>query len=160
MKSSASKKEEQFTTDVTAAVKAIAKGTQKFIVFQWTGNAEGGLLAGKASSAAPVLTITTASADEMTTYTVKFVDGESKELKTAAVYDALIGDKVSASATDMANFYTDDNTKKYIYVSGNTEIEAAKESTSNVITLKFREAATYKYTVKAVDAEGKTLNDI
>ena len=154
-----SSKKEQHTTDVTAAVKAIANAGQKFIVFQWTGNAESGTLEGKASSAAPVLTITTASADEMTTYTVKFVDGESKELKTAAVYDALIGDKVSASATDMANFYTDDNTKKYIYVSGNTEIEAAKESTSNVITLKFREAATYRYTVNAVDAEGKTLKD-
>ena len=46
----------------------------------------------------------------------------------------------------MAAVYTSD--KKYIYESGNETKAAVKEATSNVITLKFREAATYKYTVK------------
>lgn len=45
----------------------------------------------------------------------------------------------------MAAVYTSD--KKYIYESGNETKAAVKEATSNVITLKFREAATYKYTV-------------
>lgn len=46
----------------------------------------------------------------------------------------------------MAAVYTSD--KKYIYESGNETKAAVKEAASNVITLKFREAAVYKYTVK------------
>lgn len=45
----------------------------------------------------------------------------------------------------MTAVYTSD--KKYIYESGNETKAAVKEAASNVITLKFREAAKYKYTV-------------
>ncbi len=154
-----SSKKEQHVTDVTAALKDIVNGGQKYVVFQWTGNAESGTLEGKASDEAPVLTITTASADEMTKYTVKFVDGEGNELKPAVTYDVLIGEKATASETDMAYFYTDDKAKKYIYVSGNTEIETVKESESNVITLVFREANKYGYRLDAVDPDGKSLKE-
>ncbi len=154
-----SSKKEQHVTDVTAALKDIVNGGQKYVVFQWTGNAESGTLEGKASDEAPVLAITTASADEMTKYTVKFVDGEGNELKPAVTYDVLIGEKATASETDMAYFYTDDKAKKYIYVSGNTEIETVKESESNVITLVFREANKYGYRLDAVDPEGKSLKE-
>ena len=58
----------------------------------------------------------------------------------------------------MASFYNADNTKKYIYASGNTEIASANaDGTQNVITLVFREAATWNYSLKAVNAEGTTL---
>ncbi len=154
-----SSKKEQHVTDVTAALKDIVNGGQKYVVFQWTGNAESGTLEGKASDEAPVLAITTASADEMTKYTVKFVDGEGNELKPAVTYDVLIGEKATASETDMAYFYTDDKAKKYIYVSGNTEIETVKESESNVITLVFREANKYGYRLDAVDSDGKSLKE-
>lgn len=44
-------------TDVTNAVKAIYENGQSYVIFQWTGNAGGAELYGKASEDAPVLTI-------------------------------------------------------------------------------------------------------
>lgn len=134
------------TTDVTDAIKAISESKQKFIIFQWTNNAKPASLYGKASDKAPVLKITTVSASSATKYTIKYVDASGKDIKKAQEYDGIIGQNFTASTEDMAAVYTSD--KKYIYESGNETKAAVKEATSNVITLKFREAATYKYTVK------------
>lgn len=134
------------TTDVTDAVKAISEAEQNYIIFQWTNNAGSALLSGKASDKAPVLKITTVSASSTTKYTIKYVDASGKDIKKAQEYDGIIGQNFTASTEDMAAVYTSD--KKYIYESGNETKAAVKEATSNVITLKFREAAKYKYTVK------------
>ena len=134
------------TTDVTDAVKAISEAEQKYIIFQWTNNGGSALLSGKASDKAPVLKITTVSASSTTKYTIKYVDASGKDIKEAQEYDGIIGQNFTASTEDMTAVYTSD--KKYIYESGNETKAAVKEATSNVITLKFREAATYKYTVK------------
>lgn len=134
------------TTDVTAALNAISEAGQKYIIFQWTNNDGSGRLSGKASDKAPVLKITTVSASSTTKYTIKYVDASGKDIKEAQKYDGIIGQNFTASTEDMAAVYTSD--KKYIYESGNETKVAVKEATSNVITLKFREAATYKYTVK------------
>lgn len=134
------------TTDVTDALNAISEAGQKYIIFQWTGNNGSATLSGKASDKAPVLKITTVSASSTTKYTIKYVDASGKDIKEAQEYDGIIGQNFTASTEDMAAVYTSD--KKYIYESGNETKAAVKEATSNVITLKFREAATYKYTVK------------
>lgn len=134
------------TTDVTDAVKAISEAEQKYIIFQWTNNGGSALLSGKASDKAPVLKITTVSASSTTKYTIKYVDASGKDIKKAQEYDGIIGQNFTANTEDMAAVYTSD--KKYIYESGNETKAAVKEATSNVITLKFREAAKYKYTVK------------
>lgn len=134
------------TTDVTDAVKAISTAGQGYIIFQWTGNASGAYLAGMSSKNAPVLKITTVSASSATKYTIKYVDESGNDIKEAVEYDGLIGQNFTASTEDMAAVYTSD--KKYIYESGNETKAAVKEAASNVITLKFREAAVYKYTVK------------
>ena len=134
------------TTDVTDAVKAISKAEQKYIIFQWTNNGGSALLSGKTSEKAPVLKITTVSASSTTKYTIKYVDASGKDIKEAQVYDGIIGQNFTASTEDMAAVYTSD--KKYIYESGNETKVAVKEAASNIITLKFREAAKYKYTVK------------
>lgn len=134
------------TTDVTDAVKAISEAEQKYIIFQWTNNGGSALLSGKASDKAPVLKITTVSASSTTKYTIKYVDASGKDIKKAQEYDGIIGQNFTASTEDMAAVYTSD--KKYIYESGNETKAAVKEAASNVITLKFREAATYKYAVK------------
>lgn len=134
------------TTDVTNAVKAISKAEQKYIIFQWTNNGGSALLSGKTSDKAPVLKITTVSASSTTKYTIKYVDASGKDIKEAQVYDGIIGQNFTASTEDMAAVYTSD--KKYIYESGNETKVAVKEAASNIITLKFREAAKYKYTVK------------
>ena len=134
------------TTDVTDAVKAISEAEQNYIIFQWTNNGGTALLSGKASDKAPVLKITTVSASSTTKYTIKYVDASGKDIKKAQEYDGIIGQNFTASTEDMAAVHTSD--KKYIYESGNETKAAVKEATSNVITLKFREAATYKYAVK------------
>lgn len=134
------------TTDVTDAVKAISEAGQQYIIFQWTGNQGSATLAGKGSTNAPVLKITTVSASSATKYTIKYVDESGNDIKEAAENDGVIGQGFTASTEDMAAIYTSD--KKYIYVSGNETKVAVKEAASNIITLKFREAATYKYTVK------------
>lgn len=134
------------TTDVTDAVKAISEAEQKYIIFQWTNNGGSALLSGKASDKAPVLKITTVSASSTTKYTIKYVDASGKDIKEAQEYDGIIGQNFTASTEDMAAVYTSD--KKYIYESGNETKVAVKEAASNIITLKFREAAKYKYTVK------------
>lgn len=134
------------TTDVTDAVKAISEAEQKYIIFQWTNNGGSALLSGKASDKAPVLKITTVSASSTTKYTIKYVDASGKDIKEAQEYDGIIGQNFTATTEDMTAVYTSD--KKYIYESGNETKVAVKEAASNVITLKFREAAKYKYTVK------------
>lgn len=134
------------TTDVTDALNAISEAGQKYIIFQWTGNNGSATLSGKASDKAPVLKITTVSASSTTKYTIKYVDASGKDIKEAQEYDGIIGQNFTASTEDMAAVHTSD--KKYIYESGNETKAAVKEATSNVITLKFREAAKYKYTVK------------
>lgn len=134
------------TTDVTDALNAISEAGQKYIIFQWTNNDGSGRLSGKASDKAPVLKITTVSASSTTKYTIKYVDASGKDIKEAQEYDGIIGQNFTASTEDMAAVYTSD--KKYIYESGNETKVAVKEAASNIITLKFREAAKYKYTVK------------
>lgn len=145
-----------FTTDVTDAVKTIVEGGQNYIIFKFTNNVGGGDLVGKgAAEKAPVLTLETVDASAMTTYTVKYVDGEGNEVKAAGVYDIVTGETATVSDEDKAAIYTEDNAKKYIYVSSDKEsIVTVADSASNVITATFREAATYNYTVEAVDDSG------
>ena len=149
-----------FTTDVTDAVKAITGTGQGNVIFKFTNNVGAGDLVGKgATEKAPVLTIETASADAMTTYTVVAVDGSNNTLKSTT-YDAVIGSIVTASAEDMAAFKNEDGSKKYIYVGGNTEITTVKDAASNVITLTFREADKFNYSVQAVNAEGELMQTL
>ena len=139
--------------DVTDAVKAIYDAGQNYIIFQWTGNAGGADLYGKASANAPTLVITTADASSVTTYTVKFTDG-TNDLKDAKVYEGVaIGSEQTASADDMASFMAND--KKWIYQSGNETITTVADAASNVITLVFREAATVNYSL--TDATTSTV---
>lgn len=140
-----------YTTDVTDAITKTS--SQKFTIFQFTGNNGSATLYGKASDFAPTLTITTASASAMTTYDVKYTDEQGNEIKTSKSYDVTIGDDATAGSEDMASFFIND--KKYIYKSGNTTIKANEDATQNVITLVFRQAETWDYTVNA-SVNGKT----
>ncbi len=149
-------KSEVFTTDVTSAVEAIVAAGQNYIIFKFTGNPGGGHLAGKADAAnAPVLTLETADASAMTTYTVKYVDGAGTELKTADVYSILIGETATIADENKAAIYNEDKSAKYIYVSCDKEsLVTVADSASNVITATFREAAKYNYTVETTDDSG------
>lgn len=146
-----------FTTDVTDAVKTIIDAGQTYVIFKFTNNAGGGDLVGKgATEKYPVLTIETAAASAMTTYTVKYVDGSGNEIKEASVYDILTGEAASVADENKAAIYKDD--KKYIYVSCDKEsITTVADGASNVITVTFREAESWNYTANAVDGDGNVL---
>lgn len=151
-----------FTTDVTDAVKTIVEGGQNYIIFKFTNNVGGGDLVGKgAAEKAPVLTLETVDASAMTTYTVKYVDGDGNEVKAAGVYDIVTGETATVSDEDKAAIYTEDNAKKYIYVSSDKEsIVTVADSASNVITATFREAAKYNYSVEALDESGNLITTL
>ena len=95
-------------------------------------------------------------AKEATTYTVKFQNAGGTDLKAAVVYDTYVGDTYTASAYDMASFYSDDTNTKYVYNTGNTSAEATSTAASNVITLVFDEYTKYTATASAVSG-GSTL---
>lgn len=92
-----------------------------------------------------------------TSYTINYQDGNGNELKPATtVENAVVGTDVSASDEDIASFYNEDKTVKYIYASGNENITLAKDAAQNVITLVFREAETWSYSV--VNNFGETMS--
>lgn len=83
-------------------------------------------------------------------YTVKYVDEDNNEIKTSEERTGEVGASVSLLDTDKASFFNADNSQKYIYVSDNVENATIEKDGSTVVTVKFRKAATYNYTVNAV----------
>ena len=147
--------------DVTDALRTIIAAEQTNIIFKLTNNAGGGDLYGKGSTKAPTLVITTADASSTVSYTVNYLleSDHSVVLKEATVHeDGIKGSTAAATAEEMASFKNDGATKKYIYVAeGSTPSIASLSATTseNQITLLFREAATWGYTVKT--STGVTL---
>lgn len=80
-----------------------------------------------------------------TNWTIKYRNESDEEIKSDVVVDGFIGAEVTASAEQMASFVN--SGQKYIYKSGNTNITLVETAASNVITLVFREAEKYNYTI-------------
>lgn len=141
------------SVNVTEAVKTMVAAGQNYIIFKWTNNAGGGDLYGKGSDKAPVLKITTADASSLVDYTIKYVDAAGTELKAPRTDSGAAGSTATASEEDMAPITVDG--VKYIYESGNQEITLT--SGENVITLVFRQASTFNWTLNMLSPEGATL---
>ena len=100
-------------------------------------------------------------------YTIKYVDESSNELKTSITRSSTVGSNVTATAADMETFYSSDDSKKYVYKSGNNEIKLAEDEASNVITLTFSKYTKFGYTINAKEngtdlgevAKGETYTD-
>jgi len=60
----------------------------------------------------------------VTTYTVRYQDALGNTLKTSVDYPIVEGNTYTASASDMASFYSNDYSKVYNYNSGNTSATA------------------------------------
>ena len=100
----------------------------------------------------PTVQVTT-STKATANYTVKFVDGNSTELKEASTRLGFVGEAPTIEDEDKASFFNDDNTKKYIYVSDDAASQTVAEGGSTIVTVTFREAATYAYTINASVAD-------
>lgn len=88
--------------------------------------------------------ITVASAN----YTIKFVDENGNNIKTNIIKSSLVGENPIITEVDKLPFNNEDGTKKYIYVSDDAASKTIAEDGSTVVTVTYREAATYNYTVK------------
>lgn len=88
--------------------------------------------------------ITVASAN----YTIKFVDENGNNIKTNIIKSSLVGENPIITEADKLSFNNEDGTKKYIYVSDDAASKTIAEDGSTVVTVTYREAAKYKYTVK------------
>ena len=78
-------------------------------------------------------------------YTVKYVDGEGNQIKTATEGSAEPGSSVTVSEVEKAAIYTDG--KKYVYDSDDSEGMTVNADGTTVVTLKFTESEVYNYTV-------------
>lgn len=104
---------------------------------------------------------------QQTSYTIKYVDEDSKEIKASEIRSSAVGSNVTATATDMQTFYSTDDSEKYVYKSGNADITLAEDGTSNVITLTFSKYTKFAYTINAKEngtdlgevAKGETYSD-
>lgn len=83
-------------------------------------------------------------------YTVKYVDDNNNEIKAANERLGEVGSSIVLTNSDKDNFFNDDNTKKYIYVSDNSNSVSVDKDGNSVVTVKFHEAANYSYTINAV----------
>ena len=94
-----------------------------------------------------------------TTYTIKYENSAGTTLKSSRVVDTYVGVDYTAISSDMATFYNGDESKKYVYKSGNEEKTTTATASENVITLVFDEYDKVAYTIKAKngDDELKTL---
>ena len=84
-------------------------------------------------------------------YTVKFVDQDGNSIKDDVTYDEAPGTEITVSDVDKANIVFNDVT--YIYVSDDSEGKTVAEDSSTVITLVFRVANNYSYTVNEMNGE-------
>ena len=79
-------------------------------------------------------------------YTINYVcDGVSIKEETQT---AEIGSEITLTEAQTSDFFNEDKTVKYIYVSNDAEGKTVASDGSAVVTITYREAATWNYTVK------------
>ena len=80
-------------------------------------------------------------------YTVKYVDENGDEIKTSTTGEGNPGDAITITSAEKASFLSSDETKKYIYKSDDSEGKTIASDGTTVVTITFREAAKYTYSV-------------
>ena len=94
-------------------------------------------------------------------YTIQFENEDGATLKDPVTYTngVVVGSSFTATAADMASFYNNEETIKYVYFSGNESKIASSAANENVITLVFKEYEKISYTITAKAGE-TTLSTI
>lgn len=96
------------------------------------------------------LTITTTPGDYTVVdadYTVKFVDEEGTEIRESVTRSGSPGSTIEATTGDKGSFWG--TTKKYYYKSDDAEGKTIAANGSTVLTITYREAGTFNYTVNS-----------
>ena len=89
-------------------------------------------------------------------YAIIYKSGDT-EIKAKETRIGKINETPVISDIDKSTFYNEDGTKKYIYVSDDAASKTIAEDGSTVVTIQFREAAKYNYTVNS-NIEGYSVN--
>lgn len=145
----------EFEAEATTYVLSGVEAGKDYISFAITTN----LI--RASKYSPTATLTvTYSEGETAAYTVKYVDADGNELKSSKTKTGVVGDAGVVSDEDKAAIYNADKTKKYVYDSDDASTSSIGKDGNTVVTVTFREAATFSYTVNAVDEDGNVLEQI
>ena len=84
-------------------------------------------------------------------YTIKYVDASSNEIKTDRISAGEAGSAASIIDGDKVAIYAND--KKYVYDSDDAAGKTIASDGSTVVTIKFREAEIYSYSVKTIAGE-------
>lgn len=89
-------------------------------------------------------------------YTIKYMCGET-ELKSAVTDrdEVKVGEYATLLPADKEAIWVEE--QKYIYVSDDAGSQTIEEGGNTVITVNFRKAGTYSYTLNAVDSENTLL---
>ena len=83
-------------------------------------------------------------------YTIKYVDSDNNEIKASRLSEGPTGNPATITDADKIAFKNAEGTKKYIYVSDDASGKTVAGDGSTVVTVKFREAVTWNYEIKAV----------
>lgn len=100
------------------------------------------------------------SQDTYANYTIKYVDADGNTLKDSRTGSDVVNKEISLLDADKATFYSSDNTKKYVYSSDDSAEKTIAEDGGTVVTVTFKEASTYTYTINAVDESGNQLKQL
>ena len=141
----------ELSYDVTSYLNASTDNTLGIALFTYTGREQ------EASDFK--LTLEYVDAASATNYTVKYVDAAGNEIKTSSTYVAESGLVPPLTESDKDAIYNEDKTVKYVYDSDDASSLTIAADGSTVVTIKFREAAKWNYTFKAVDEEGNPLQE-
>ncbi|MDD7096979.1 MAG: hypothetical protein SPH23_06360, partial [Prevotella sp.] len=144
--SSSSKSSTVFTTktfDITAALKNDDDKIVTLLVYETA--AAGGYIKN------PTVSVEyKAAGAKVANYKVKFVCN-GKEIKTAITSSGFVDDPCTIDSELLADFMSDDGNMKYIYVDNDAEGKTIAENGTTVVTINYREAKTYSYTINATD---------
>lgn len=89
-------------------------------------------------------------------YKVKYVcEGTTLKEETR---NGVVGESISLLASDSQPYWDED--VKYIYASDDSSGKTIAEDGSTVVTVTFREAGTYSYTINAVDTNEEKLKEL
>ncbi len=136
------------STDVTQALRNIS-ASQNYIIFEWTNNAAGADLYGKASAYAPTLIITTTS---VTLHNVSFVETNGVEA-TITMDDV---DVTDGTALADGSYSFKATAAGYYDYEGSFEVSGEAKTVEFTMTEKPK----FTYTVNAVDEDGNLLQTL
>ena len=133
----------------------------KFVVQAWPSNGAGG--AARRAKFGNLLIKTTEGDYSVSTadYTVNWKVGE--EIVKTDTRSGNVGSYATILAADKETFFNDGNTKKYSYVSDDSDEQTIASDGSTVITVTFEEVGKYNYSVTtsagSIIEEGSLYND-